>query len=160
MSGQIRFTGGVTSTEVACPLCGVINELPYDITNPSKRQIVTCGKKFGSPGDQGGCGEEFVYHVSVAVTGYTAPIGDWKPGPTTYKGEFPEVETEEEKREREALAKRLASAPVRSKETPKDESEDGVGEDDPASEVRANGGGMVQQVKSRVPLVGRRGREI
>ncbi len=157
MSGQIRFTGGVTSTEVACPLCGVINELPYDITNPSKRQIVTCGKKFGSPGDQGGCGEEFVYHVSVAVTGYTAPIGDWKPGPTTYKGEVPEVETEEEKREREALAKRLSSAPVRGKDSAEADAGDDGGEDDEAATVR-NGAGRPSGGKP--PLIGRRGRQL
>lgn len=159
----IRVSNGMSETEVACPMCGVINHLPYDITNPSRRQLVVCGKRFGVAGNDG-CGEEFAYHVTVAVTGHTAALGDWKAGPTVIRGEVDEPEDEGDRKAQEDLRARLSRIPVKpgkegqgpgSDEEGKEAGE-GSGDEQPA-EV----GDMVRRAKAgKPPLIGRRGREL
>ena len=113
-----RINGTVMQAEVACPMCGTINALPFDFNQPSRRQIASCDGMVpdGENKASGGCGEEFAYHVSIAITSHTAALGEWRSGPTVVRGDVDEVEDEDDRKAAEALRDRLSRMPVKTKE--------------------------------------------
>lgn len=155
MSAGIRFTGGVTTTDVTCPMCGALNRVPYDLTYPSKRQLVTCAAQVGLD-DKGGCGEEFAYHVTVAVTGHTAALGEWKAGPTVFKGEAVDPEDADDERARQALRDRLRVLPPRDAGVADKVSEGGERLDERSDDQPL----AARATKGKPPLIARQGRPL